>query len=82
VSRRNGYVPMDRRIKNIADVLEVQANEPTVEKDPYMTGLYNGLELALAQLEQREPVYKKTNKKAKLNNWWDWIKYKLSQVTI
>lgn len=57
-SRKQRYVPMDRRIKNICDILELQANDPSTEHDPYMIGLYNGMELALANLEQREPVFK------------------------
>jgi hypothetical protein len=74
-------VPMDRRIKNIADVLEVQANEPTVEKDPYMTGMYNGMELCLAIIEDRDPYYKKV-KRTKVHNWFVWLKYQISKVTV
>ncbi|MGD6896091.1 hypothetical protein ACQCVI_13830 [Bacillus infantis] len=49
---------MENRVNNIANMLEIQSKEPSVEYDPYMIGLYNGLELALSQLEVRESYLK------------------------
>jgi hypothetical protein len=49
---------MDKRIKNIADTLEIQCADPSTEYDPYMIGLANGMELCLAELEQREAILK------------------------
>jgi hypothetical protein len=59
MSRKQRYIPMDKRIQSIAETLEIQS-ESAVD-DPYMIGLYNGLELALATLEQREPVFRRTD---------------------
>lgn len=42
------------RIKNIKEIKNVQKKNLT---DDYMVGLYNGMELALAIMENREPVY-------------------------
>ncbi|WP_243357260.1 hypothetical protein [Bacillus litorisediminis] len=58
MSRKSRYISMEKRIKNIAEILEIQGNDPSTEYDQYMIGLYNGLELALSQIEQREPVFK------------------------
>lgn len=58
MSRKSRYVPIDKRIKNIAEILEIQGSDPSTVYDPYMIGLYNGLELALANVEQREPIFK------------------------
>ncbi|XEC97041.1 hypothetical protein AB6A23_11150 [Paenibacillus tarimensis] len=45
-------------IKNIRDLLDVQGQDGNWNYDPYMLGMYNGLECASAVLENREPVYR------------------------
>ena len=42
------------RLKNIKEIKNVQKKNLT---DDYMVGIYNGMELALAIMENREPVY-------------------------
>jgi hypothetical protein len=58
MSRKSRYIPMDKRISYIANVLESQSAEPNIEYDPYSIGFFNGLETALSILEQREPMSK------------------------
>lgn len=41
-------------VQQLRDLRDIQAGETN---DPYMRGLYNGLELALSCIEAREPVY-------------------------
>lgn len=36
----------------------MQNREGTIDQGPYMVGLYNGLELSIAIIENREPIYK------------------------
>jgi hypothetical protein len=45
-------------INKLRDLRDAQGFHGNWNFDPYMHGLYNGLELALATLENREPVYK------------------------
>lgn len=42
----------------IQDLVNVQGSSGNWNYDPYMHGMYNGMELVLAVLERREPVYK------------------------
>jgi hypothetical protein len=62
MSRKNGYVPMEKRIADLANITDVQGNDPSTNYDPYMQGLYNGMELALAIIENRDPVFKELKK--------------------
>lgn len=45
---------INKRIDECHELLEIQASILT---DEYMKGMYNGMELILAVLENREPVY-------------------------
>ena len=49
---------MDKKIQQIIDVHKVQNSKGNWDSNEYMRGLANGLELALALLEEREPEYK------------------------
>lgn len=50
----------NRKLEHIKTLKNVQENNL---EDNYMVGLYNGMELAVAILEDRKPVYKScTNK--------------------
>lgn len=44
--------------EHIQDVHEVQGRHGNWNSSPYMLGMFNGLELALAIIEDREPQYK------------------------
>lgn len=48
----------EKLIKDINDVLKVQGNDGNWNYDPYMQGMYNGMELIAAIAEKREPVFK------------------------
>ena len=49
-------------IEKLKEVHHQQAQNGTWDYDPYMLGLYNGLELALAIMENREPLYRELPK--------------------
>lgn len=46
-----------KRIRELKRVKNVQEQSLKGVHDDYMTGLYNGLELAVAIMENRKPVY-------------------------
>jgi hypothetical protein len=59
---------INKRIDECYELLEIQASVLT---DEYMKGMYNGMELILAVIEDREPVYASKilrNSKQNLNN--------------
>lgn len=47
----------EKRIRELKRVKDVQEQSLKAERDDYMIGLYNGLELAVAIMENRKPVY-------------------------
>lgn len=47
----------EKRIRELKRVKDVQEQSLKAEHDDYMIGLYNGLELAVAIMENRKPVY-------------------------
>mgnify|MGYP003424589021 FL=1 len=49
-----------KQIKEIRDLQE--QNIVNDENDEYMIGVYNGIEIALAMLENREPIFKTVTK--------------------
>ena len=82
MSRKNRYVSMEKRIAHLAEILDIQSNEPSTEYDPYMQGLYNGLEMALATIEQREPVFRNLHKKHVFKRFIHNLKIKLNKPKI
>lgn len=46
------------------DVHAIQGQNGNWDNDSYMTGMFNGIELSLAILEGREPVYRTTPKRS------------------
>ena len=46
-------------IEKLKEVLKVQKQRRNLKKDRYMDGFYNGLELALSIIEEREPVFER-----------------------
>ena len=68
----------DERIESVRHMRDVQGYDGNWNYDPYMQGLYNGLEFALSLLEVREPQFKDAPE-----TWLGDIKvkYKLSSET-
>ena len=46
-----------KRLKELKRIKDIQEQNLRAESDEYMVGLYNGLELAVAIMENRKPVY-------------------------
>jgi hypothetical protein len=46
------------KMSAINDLLRVQGINGNWNYDPYMQGMYNGMEVVIAILEDREPVFK------------------------
>lgn len=49
---------MKTPIEQLQELVEIQGSNGNYNYDRYMHGMYNGMELALAIMENREPVYK------------------------
>lgn len=49
---------MKEVLNQLKELKEMQNREGTIDQGPYMVGLYNGLELSIAIIENREPIYK------------------------
>lgn len=49
---------MNREIDLVREMRDVQGADGNWNFDPYMQGLYNGLEFALSLLEKREPIFR------------------------
>lgn len=50
-------MPKGKRIRELKRVKDAQEQSLKAKHDDYMIGLYNGLELAVAIMENRKPVY-------------------------
>jgi hypothetical protein len=48
----------EKAVRQLRDLLRITGEDPATNTDQYHRGCYNGLELALATLENREPVYR------------------------
>lgn len=48
----------EKLIEGMRDLMKVQGYDGNWNYDPYMHGMYNGMELMLAMVEGREPVYR------------------------
>ena len=55
------------KIDKAHEMLEVQGQNGNWNVDPYMHGIYNGMEFMLALFEDREPEYRKAPEK-----WIGW----------
>jgi len=51
-------VSYKKRIESLKSCVEVQGTDGNWNFDEYMRGMYNGLELALSIMENRNPIYK------------------------
>ena len=56
------YHPYDR-IQSLRSLVEVQGQSGNWNCNPYMHGLYNGMEFALSIMEGREPQYRNAPEK-------------------
>lgn len=54
---------MSEAVKAVGDMLRVQGTDGNWNYNPYMHGMYNGLELALSVFEGRDPAYKEAPEK-------------------
>ena len=50
---------LEKALQSVRDMHGIQGNDGNWDVDDYMLGLFNGLELALATFEEREPVLKR-----------------------
>ena len=55
--------PEQELVVKLKELLEVQGRDGTWNYDPYFHGMYNGIEVMLAVLENREPVFRGAPKK-------------------
>lgn len=49
-----------KRVKELKRIRDLQKQALETDADEYMVGLYNGLEFAVAIMEDREPVFETT----------------------
>jgi hypothetical protein len=52
------FIMMTDRLATLNHLLEVQGEDGKWNHDEYMCGIYNGLEHAVATMENREPKYR------------------------
>lgn len=45
-------------VNSVREMRDVQGMDGSWNMDPYMHGLYNGIEFALALMEQRDPAFR------------------------
>lgn len=53
----------DKQLEDLKKVHNIQSQKGNWNYDPYMHGMYNGMELMLSIVENREPKFKKAPKK-------------------
>jgi len=69
----------ENALKNLRDVHSIQGENGNWNYNNYMVGYYNGLELALAISEDREPIYRTLPKKTIAKKLKEWIFFKFSK---
>ena len=67
-----------KKFQRAKEMLEVQGMDGNWDYDPYMHGLYNGMEYTLALLEGREPIFREPPEKWSKN---DDIKKRCNAIT-
>jgi len=50
---------MDKFIENLRPLVDIQGRDGNWDHDDYMCGLFNGLEMAMALAEKREPIFRR-----------------------
>jgi hypothetical protein len=53
---------MQDKMQKLKNLLSIQGTDGNWNHNDYMVGLYNGMELSIATLESRRPVYHSLNK--------------------
>lgn len=48
----------DKQVSDMENMVAIQGTDGTWNTSEYMVGMYNGMELMMATVENREPVYK------------------------
>jgi hypothetical protein len=51
-------IKMTNRLNKAKELLDVQGNHGTWDYDPYFHGMFNGMALIIAVMEDKEPEYK------------------------
>ena len=51
-------ISLKKRVDKLSEMTEVQGSNGNWNFDPYMQGLYNGLEFARSIMEDREPIFR------------------------
>lgn len=67
-----------KRLKDLREMIKIQGDNGNWNFDPYMHGMYNGMEFALSLMENREPEFREAPKrwlykhtlKQKISLWW------------
>lgn len=67
-----------KRLKDLREMVGIQGDNGNWNYDPYMHGMYNGMEFALSLMEDREPEFREAPKrwlknhtlKQKISLWW------------
>ena len=54
---------LKKQVDKVRQMVEVQGLHGNWNFDPYMQGLYNGLEFALSLMEKREPIFRSAPEK-------------------
>lgn len=69
-----------KKISDLKNVVDIQGQDGNWNYDNYMTGLYNGLEMALSIFEEREPIFRTCSKrKGVFKKLSDFAKYYFSK---
>jgi len=58
---------MEKKLASLKELVAIQGNDGNWNYDQYMRGMYNGMDVAVAILEGREPIYRDDPKKASNN---------------
>ena len=53
----------NKKLDAVKDLLRVQGVDGNWNYDPYMQGMYNGMEVVIAILEDREPMFRSAPEK-------------------
>lgn len=57
------HKPLDDLIMESLELLEIQGRPGNYDLGEYMRGMYNGMELIIANMQEREPVFKPPKEK-------------------
>ena len=62
---------IDKKMKQIKEVMNVQGADGNWNYDPYMHGMFNGMEMLRCILEDDEPNFKQAPDKWLRNREWE-----------